>query len=119
MANWLSELRPPVAVARQLSGRVYSCPLPTCWITSWAGNTLGSAKPGPPAPVWARSRCFIDTVSPARSRVRSNTVWATRSGRASRLVGTLKRQASMPFCQLDQVKAMSAAPSLLARALTK
>ncbi len=46
-------------------------------------------------------------------------VWAMRSGSACRLVGTLKRQGSMPRCQSLQVKARSSTPlSSLARALT-
>jgi hypothetical protein len=75
---------------------------------------------GKPKPAWVsvRIRCFIDTVSPARSRLRSSTVWARRSGVGCWLVGTLKRQGSMPRCQSLQVKAMSATPWLGARALT-
>ena len=103
----LSALRPPLAVLRQVSGWVYSCPLPTCVMTSVPGFDLGRPKP---ALVSLRRMCFIDTVSPARSRVRSNTEWARTLGRSSRLVGTLKRQGSMPRCHDDQVKAMSGAP---------
>jgi hypothetical protein len=66
-----------------------------------------------------RSRCFIDTVSPARSSVRSKIVWARSSGMALRLVGTLKRQGSMPLCQSLQVKARSSTPATVLRALTK
>ena len=77
-----------------------------------------SAKPKP-LPVWLRNRCFMDTVSPARNRVRSNTVWANSSRWALLLVGTLKRQGSMPRFQSLQVKAMSCTPALVARALTK
>ena len=116
MANWLSALRPPVGVWRQVSGCVYSCPLPTWVMTRVSGFLPGRPKP---ARVSVRIRCFIDTVSPARSSVRSNTVWARTSGCTAMLVGTLKRQGSMPRCQDDQVKAMSGTPRLSARALTK
>ena len=84
-------------------------------MTSVPGARWGRPKP---VAVSVRSRCFIDTVSPARSRVRSNTVWARRSGCGSLLVGTLKRQGSMPRCQDDQVKARSSTPRCGARALT-
>ncbi len=57
----------------------------------------------------------MDTVSPARTRVRSNTVWASASAWAWLLVGALKRQGSMPRCQSLQAKASSPP----ARALTK
>ena len=116
MANVLSALRPPVAVLRHCTGCVNSCPLPTWVMTSVAGPLGGRPKP---AAVSVRSRCFIETVSPARSSTRSNTVWARWSGRGSLLVGTLKRHGSMPRCHDDQVKAMSCAPWLSARALTK
>ena len=116
MAKLDSALRPPVAVLRQCKGWVYSCPLPTWVMTSVSGLAWGRPKP---LPVSVRSRCFIDTVSPARSSVRSNTVWARVSGCDSRLVGTLKRQGSMPRCHDDQVKARSATPLFCARALTK
>ncbi len=113
----LSALRPPVAVLRQASGWVYCWPLPV-WVTiSVAGSTAGRPRPWA---VWARSRCFIDTVSPARSSVRSNTVWARSSACASLEVGRLKRQASMPRFQSLQAKVMSSTPwASRARALTK
>jgi hypothetical protein len=72
----------------------------------------GRAGAGKALARFGAQQCFIDTVSPARSSVRSNTVWARSSGRASLLVGTLKRQGSMPRCQSLQVKAMSSTPSL-------
>ena len=55
----------------------------------------------------ARTKCFIDTVSPARNSVRSKTVCARTSGSLPRPVGTLKRHDSMPFCQLLKTKAVS------------
>ena len=94
-------------------------------MTSVAGQASGRSGMPKPREVSLRSRCFIDTVSPARSSVRSNTVWARWSGAGSWLVGTLKRQGSMPRCQSLQVKARSStrpAPPgalTLARALTK
>ena len=61
----------------------------------------------------------MDTVSPARSRVRSSTLCARRSGLGSLLVGTSKRQLSMPRFQSLQTKAISVLPlSSAARALT-
>jgi hypothetical protein len=116
-AKLLWALRPPVAVLRHASGWVNCWPLPTWVMTSVSGRAVGKAKPWR---VSARSTCFIDTVSPARSSVRSKMVWARSSGRASVLVGTLKRQGSMPRCQSLQVKAMSSTPSApVWRALTK
>ena len=89
-------------------------------MTSVPGSCAGRPKP---LAVSVRSRCFIDTVSPARTSVRSSTVWARSSGWASLLVGTLKRHGSMPRCQSLQVNAMSAAvlpfASALLRALMK
>ncbi len=61
----------------------------------------------------------MDTVSPARTRVRSITVWATSWLSPDQATGTLKRQGSIPFCQSLQVKAISATPACVARALTK
>ncbi|MNU94782.1 hypothetical protein D3C71_847710 [compost metagenome] len=117
MAKLFSALRPPVAVSRQATGWVNCWPLPTWVMTRVSGRSLGSAKPWR---VSERSTCFIDTVSPARNKVRSKMVWARSLGRGSLLVGTLKRQGSMPRCQSLQVKAMSSTPpSSLWRALTK
>ncbi|MCY1503882.1 hypothetical protein D9M68_380300 [compost metagenome] len=116
MAKLFSALRPPVAVLRQASGWVKRWPLPMWVTTSVSGRFSGRPKP---LLVCVRSRLFIDTVSPARSSVRSKMVWAMPSGRTSRLVGTLKRQGSIPRCQSLQVKARSSTPlSSLARALT-
>jgi hypothetical protein len=94
-------------------------------MTSVAGQASGRSGMPKPREVSRRSRCFIDTVSPARSKVRSITVWARWSGAGSWLVGTLKRQGSMPRCQWLQVKARSSTRAalpgagMLARALTK
>ena len=102
----------------QASGRVNSSRLPTWVITTCVGNWSLPGIPRPPM-VWARIRCFIDTVSPARSRLRSSTVWATISCCGLESVSKLKRQLSMPRCQSLQTNAMSALPSTVARALTK
>ncbi len=79
-------------------------------MTSFSGK--GSPAPGKAKPfaVSVRITCFIDTVSPARSKVRSKMVWARTSGTALVSVGTLKRQLSMPWFQSDITKAMSACP---------
>src|SRR3989344_1476509 len=89
MAKLFSALRPPVAVSRQTMGWVNCWPLPTWVMTRVSGRSFGSAKPWR---VSERSTCFIDTVSPARNKVRSKMVWARSLGRGSLLVGTLKRQ---------------------------
>ena len=47
------------------------------------------------------------TVSPARSKVRSNTVATMRLSSSRLPVGRLKRHASMPCCQLDSVNVKS------------
>ncbi len=117
MWKLFSALRPPVAVLRQASGWVNSWPLPTWVMTSLPGCEEGRPKP---CAVCVRIRCFIDTVSPARSSGRSSTVWATTSASTSWLVGALKRHGSMPRCQSLHTKARSSTPSSsLARALTK
>ena len=86
-------------------------------MASTAGGVAGRPKP---LRVSLRTKCFMLTVSPARSSVRSITVWATWLGWAALLVGTLKRQASMPRVQSLKVKANSSTPlASAARALTK
>ena len=67
-------------------------------------STLGSASP---RSVSSRRKCFIDTVSPTRSNVRSNTVCARRSGVRPWLVAMLKRQDSMPRLQRLKTKLRS------------
>ncbi len=71
-------------------------------MTSWSGSVSGAGSARPVA-TSSRTKCFIDTVSPTRSSVRSNTVWATRPGSAppsaGDAVGRLKRQDSMPLAQ--------------------
>lgn len=47
------------------------------------------------------------TVSPARSRLRSNTVAAMRLSSKRPPVGRLKRQFSMPSCHSESVKVKS------------
>ena len=117
IAKVFSALWPPVGVLRHVTGCVYCWPLPVCVSTSVSGNLGGRPKP---ALVCVRRMCFIDTVSPARSSVRSKIVWAMASGSGCRLVGTLKRHGSMPRCQSLHVKARSSTPfSSFARALTK
>jgi hypothetical protein len=69
-----------------------------------------------------RACVFIDSVWPARSSVRSITVWnSSREAVAPPPEEfRLKRQASMPSCQVDHTKAMSARPWASAlRALMK
>ena len=67
----------------------------------------------------------MDKVSPTRNKLRSTMVWARSSGWASRLLGRLKRQDSMPRFQSLQVNARSSTTPLPspdgcgARALTK
>jgi len=73
----------------------------TCWPLPWwtIFMRVGSSPlfhGARPFRVSARRKCFIDTVSPALSSVRSNTVCATESRCGLRLVGWLKRQGSMP-----------------------
>ncbi len=52
-------------------------------------------------------KCFIDTVSPARSSVRSKTVCARTVRALSVSVGTLKRHDSIPRFQPELTNAMS------------
>ncbi|MNQ93586.1 hypothetical protein D3C85_1090620 [compost metagenome] len=75
--------------------------------TAFSGIDAGSAKP---CAVSLRSRCFIDTVSPRRSSVRSKMVCARTVCFGLMSVGTLKRHVSMPRFQFDITKAMSALP---------
>ena len=96
------------------NGNTNSWPLPSCTIFTRVGRR-SAASGASPREVSTRMKCFIDTVSPARNKVRSNTVEARRSGSGPRPVGTLKRQDSMPFCQLLKTNATS--PAL--RAVTK
>ena len=91
------------------SGMENSWPLPWCTSLTVVGSLAGGTA-ARPVPISARMKCFIDTVSPARRSVRSNTVAARRSGSAPRPVGTLKRHGSIPFCQLLKTKATSVAP---------
>ena len=126
MAQLDSAARP---AASKLNGCTTSSPLPTCTILSLVGNSARAASRRP-APTSARTRCFIDTDSPARSSMRSSTL-CTRSGAAAPLlppppsmeVGTLKRQGSMPFCQELKTKAWSrcapAAPAAAAASAGK
>ena len=102
------------------NGNTNSCPLPWCTIFTRVGSRSGGTLASWPI-VSMRTKCFIDTVSPARNKVRSNTVEARRSGSAPRPVGTLKRQASMPFCQVLKTKATSLPPAFAPalRAVTK
>ncbi len=93
----------------QTSGCTNSWPLPSCTIFSWFGSASGAAA-ARPAEVSTRTKCFIDTVSPARSSERSSTLCTRSSGCGPLEVGWLKRQGSMPFCQLPNTKAMSATP---------
>ena len=91
------------------SGCTNSWPVPSCTIFMRVGSSSGFAL-ARPVEVSKRTKCFIDTVSPARNSVRSNTVAARTSGSMPRPVGTLKRHASMPFCQLLNTKAVSVTP---------
>ncbi len=103
MFHVVTALRPP---AFHCSGNTNSWPLPSCTIFTRVGRR-SAGKAASPREVSTRMKCFIDTVSPARNSVRSNTVEARRSGSAPRPVGTLKRHGSMPFCQLLKTKATS------------
>ena len=98
-------LRPP----RQVSGCTTSWPLPWCTIFTRAGRSAVGTAARPPL-VSSRAKCFIETVSPARSRLRSNTVWARNSACGPLAVATLKRQGSMPFCQFENTKLTSGLP---------
>lgn len=70
--------------------------------------------------VSVRITCFIETVSPARNRVRSKMVVARVVADLSMSVGKLKRQDSMPSFHEVSAKAMSWRPfSSVLRALTK
>ena len=89
------------------SGWLNGWPLPSCTIFSVVGRRSAGNRARPCA-VSVRTRCFIDTVSPVRSSVRSITVWARRPGAGDWSVGRLKRQDSIPFCQLLKTKAWSA-----------
>ena len=77
-----------------------------CVMMTFSGrvSVLARAKP---CALASRTKCFIDTVSPARSKLRSNTVWAKRSGPLLLAVGRLKRQASMPLFQPLKTKLRS------------
>jgi hypothetical protein len=90
------------------NGNTNSWPLPSCTIFTRVGSR-SAARGASPREISARMKCFIDTVSPARSKVRSKTVETRISATGSRLVGTLKRHDSMPFCQLLKTKATSPA----------
>ena len=91
--------RPALPSPKRATGKCAACFWGmTCYLTSCAGaqapTLVGSFAAGTaarPLPFSARMKCFIDTVSPARNSVRSNTV-AARKGRSSapRPVGTFE-----------------------------
>ena len=57
-------------------------------------------------PRWRRAKCFMCTVSPARTKVRSKTV-ETRFGAVYEAVGRLKRHGEIPWLQSDIAKLWS------------
>ena len=101
------------------SGCETSWPVPWCTIFTCSGNSFLLASRSP-AEVSKRRKCFMATVSPARSKLRSNTLCARAESSRAEAVGRLKRHGSMPFCQSLKTKAVSTLPWASAlRALTK
>jgi mevalonate pyrophosphate decarboxylase len=95
-------------LASQSSANSVFSPLPWWMMKPLGGRAVLSARTkAKPAAVWRRRKCFMCSVSPARSRVRSNTVAAMRLSSKRPPVGRLKRQFSMPSCQSDRVKVKS------------
>ena len=101
----------------QLSGRRTSVSLPT-WVSTTSVGSVSTAGRAKPLASWSRTKCFMDTVSPTRSSVRSSTVWARRVVAMPECVLMLKRQASMPRLQRLKTKPTSALAPSPARALT-
>ena len=100
-----SALRTPL----HASGWTNSWPVPWWTIFRRVGSAAGAGF-ARPAEVSRRKKCFIETVSPARNSVRSNTVAARASGSPPAPVGWLKRHDSMPFCQLLKTNDVSGRP---------
>ena len=109
----MAQLDTALRASGQSSACSCSSPLPTWMSFSRVGRAVrgGSASP---VLVCRRTKCFIDTVSPARSSVRSKTVCTRASGsggaQAGGLAGTAKRQGSIPRIQPLKTKAMSTRP---------
>ena len=61
--------------ASQFAATSYFWSLPTCWMVAFFGKAAAGTKLNP-ARVCCRYKCFMCTVSPARTSVRSNTVVA-------------------------------------------
>ncbi len=89
----------PSCAPFQAIGTVYLRSEPRWRTCSVAGSGArgGSANP---SPVCRRTKSFIDTVSPARTRERSRTACAT-NGPFQRPVGTLKRHGPIPWPQSE------------------
>ena len=96
-----------------LSGNSYFCCVPACVIDSVVSVApdLGYAKP---CNMRSRRRCFMFTVSPARSSVRAKIV-CTASRGTLKSVLTLKRHVAMPsfqsLCVNDKSSAVRAKTS--------
>ena len=91
--------------ASNFTGRVIDWPLPTWVSVSLSGNAFAAGTANP-LPVRVRTKCFIASVSPARSRLRSSTLCAMSGAQVS-ADGSAKRQDSMPSFHEVSVKVRS------------
>ena len=89
----------------QRTGTGYSRSDPWWRIVSEVPSAPGATNANP-SPVCRRTKSFIDTVSPARTSVRSSTACATK-GPSQRPVGRLKRHGAMPSPQSVNANARS------------